>query len=258
MAVSKFATAEKKKKGARIAYQFPTFWSFSRWDIANKCLARYEFQHLQKLPQPEAQPLIRGIRVHKEGEDYLDGTRRNVPKSYKEFAAEMRAIKKLGANAEGSYAFTKTWGQCSPTDWSHAWLRVKIDAEVLTSSDEKRLFLKDVLTQIDFKTGKPWPKATEPQSEVYAVAGFQLNDEIETIETEFWYVDSGIVTPYVYARSEFKELKKKWATRGRELIARRQFPPTNNSYNCTYCPFRSDKKLGNGQPGPCEAWRKAK
>ena len=249
MAVSKFATAEKKKKGARIAYRFPTFWSFSRWDIANKCLARYEYQHLQKLPQPPAPAMERGSRVHKEGEEYLDGTRARLPKSYKEFGGEMRALKKMGANAEGSYAFTKTWGTCSPTDFTHAWLRVKIDADIKQ---------EDVLTQIDFKTGKPWPAATEVQSEIYAVAGFQLDDEIETVDTEFWYLDSGIVTPYVYGRAEFKELKKKWAARGRELIARRQFPATNNAYNCKYCPFRSNIKLGNGQPGPCDAWRKAK
>ena len=249
MPVSKFATAEKKKKGARIAYKFPTFWSFSRWECADKCLARYEFQHLQKLPQPPAPAMERGSRVHGEGEEYLDGTRARLPTSYKEFAAEMRAIKKLGANAEGSYAFTKSWSSCEPTDWVHAWLRVKVDAEILQLP---------TLTQIDFKTGKPWPKATEPQSEVYAVTGFQRHPDAETIDTEFWYLDSGVVVPYVYARSEFKALKAKWAARGRELIARRQFPPTNNAYNCKYCPFRSDKKLGNGQPGPCEAWRKAK
>jgi hypothetical protein len=161
----------------------------------------------------------------------------------------MRAIKKLGACAEGSYAFTKSWSPCSPTDWANAWLRVKIDAEVEQDTD--------YLTQIDFKTGKPWP-ITAKQAELYAVTGFLRFPKVKIIETEFWYLDSGEVVNYVFARSEYAALKKKWAAAGREVIAARQFPPTKNAYNCTYCPFASNKKLGNGEPGPCEAWRKAK
>ena len=249
MAVSKFSDPNKKKMAVRKTYRFPKFWSYSRFDVFNKCAARYEYQHLQKLPQPPSIHLDRGNKVHKEGEDYLDGTLKRMPASYKAFAGEMRAIKKLEAVAEGSYAFTKSWNPCSPTDWDNAWLRVKIDASVKTGSE---------LTQIDFKTGKCYPAATVQQSELYAVAGFLLDDEIETIETEFWYLDSGEVVKYVYGRAEFKKLKAKWAARGRDVVAARQFPPTTNAYNCTYCPFSSKATLGNGDKGPCEAWKKAK
>ncbi len=249
MAASKFANPNKKKKAARRSYRFPSFWSYSRWSVANKCLARYEYQHLQKLPQPPSIHLERGIDVHNKGEAYLDGTLTRLPVAYREFGDEMRAIKKLGAIAEGNYAFTKSWSPCSPTDWANAWLRVKIDAEILTSKTE--------LTQIDFKTGKPYPD-TKDQSELYAVTGFHRHPKVEVIECEFWYLDSGEVVKYVYARSEYTTLKKKWSARGREVIAARQFPPTKNAYNCTYCPFRSTATLGNGEKGPCVAWRKAK
>lgn len=249
MAASKFASKTKKKKAARRSYDFPKFWSYSRWEVANKCLARYEYQFLQKLPQPEAPPLVRGIRVHNEGESYLDNGGR-VPKSYNQFADEMRAIRKMGAKAEAGYAFTKSWQQTSAQDWANCWLRIKIDAEVVDGDGG--------VTLVDFKTGKPWPKATEEQSSLYAVGAFQLHPDVDQVDAEFWYLDSGEVVPYVYTRSQFPNLKKKWAGRGRELIATRQFPATNNSYNCKYCPFRTDKKLGNGQPGPCDAWRKAK
>ena len=254
MAVSKFAPKDKKKRTARRSYRFPIFWSFSRWEIFNKCKARYEFQHLQKLPQPPSVHLERGIDVHNQGEAYLDGTLTRLPVAYREFADEMRAIKKLGATAEGNYAFTKSWTPCEPTDWTHAWLRVKIDAEVLAKTSNP---LWTALTQIDFKTGRPYP-ITKEQSELYAVTGFLRYPDVGTIETEFWYLDSGEVVPYVYSRPEYSALKKKWAARGRDFIATRQFPPTTNAYNCKYCPFRDDKKLGNGEPGPCAAWRKAK
>ena len=248
MAVSKFASKDKKKRGARKTYRFPSFWSFSRWDVWRKCRARYEFQYLQKLPQPPSIHLERGIDVHEKGEGYLDNTIKRLPVAYKEFGDEMRAIKKLVATAEGNYAFTKSWNPCEPTDWTHAWLRVKIDAEVLALP---------TLTQIDFKTGKPYP-TTADQSELYAVTGFLRYPQVETIEDEFWYLDSGEVVKYIYARTEYRELKKKWAARGREVVATRQVPPTNNAYNCKYCPFASNKTLGNGEKGPCEAWKKAK
>lgn len=251
MTVSKFANTKKKKKAVRRNYQFPIFWSYSRWEVFNKCRRRYEFQFLQKLTQPEAPALERGIRVHEEGEEYLDGTRKRLPVSYNQFGDEMRAIKKLGANAEGNYAFTKSWQPSSPTDWSHTWLRIKIDAEVQGPADLD-------FTLVDFKTGKPWPKATVEQSSLYAVGAFLRNPKIETITVEFWYLDSGETVPYVYTRKQLPALKKQWAARGREVIAARQFPPTNNGYNCRYCPFRSDTKLGNGEDGPCDAWRKAK
>lgn len=244
---SKFSSASKKKTHKRKFYDFPKFWSFSRWKVFNDCRARYEFQFLQKLEQPGSIHLERGIKVHGEAEDYLDSGGR-VPKSCQSFADELRAIRKAGAVAEDSLAFTKSWQACAPTDWNNAWLRVKIDADVTDGSEA---------TLIDFKTGKPW-KDTKDQSELYAVAKFQVAAEVETIDAEFWYVDSGEVVNYFYDRSGFKKLKQKWQARGQEMLKAKQFPATKNAYTCKYCPFRTDKELGNGQPGPCDAWRKAK
>lgn len=256
MGVSKFASDDKKKQSARRVYKFPSFWSFSRWNVKRKCDARYELQYLQKLPQPPSIHLERGIDVHEKGQYYLEDTIRRLPVAYKEFGSEMRAIKKLGATAEGNYAFTKSWNSCEPTDWNNAWLRVKIDAEVFHPRKRPAGHLA-TLTQIDFKTGRAYPD-TADQSELYAVTGFLRHPKVNTIDTEFWYLDSGEVVNYIYSRDEYPELKKKWQARGQELLAARQFPPTKSAYICKYCPFRSDKKLGNGQPGPCEAWKKAK
>jgi CRISPR/Cas system-associated exonuclease Cas4 (RecB family) len=193
--------------------------------------------------------MLRGSKIHKQGENYLDGSTKNVPASYKQFAEEMRAIKKLGADAESTFAFTKTWGKTSPTDWAGCWLRIKIDAFVSESETEA--------TIIDFKTGRPY-KDTVDQSELYAVGAFQSFPTLDAIDAEFWYLDSGEVVDYHYTRSEFKKLKRTWATRGREMLAARQFPPTTNAYDCKYCPFRSDAKLANGKPGPCNEWKNAK
>jgi hypothetical protein len=168
----------------------------------------------------------------------------------------MRAIRKLNADPEGTFAFTKTWGITSPTNWANCWLRIKIDALVYDRAIIAGYGGTDG-TIIDFKTGRPYPD-TKDQSELYAVGAFQSFPELESIDAEFWYLDSGEVVDYHYTRDEFKKLKRTWATRGRTLLAARQFPPTTNVYNCKYCPFRSDVKLGNGKPGPCNDWKKAK
>lgn len=248
MTVSKFAKEGKKKYDPLQGIRWPGFWSYSRWSVANKCLARYMYQCLLKLPQPESAPMIRGSRIHKQGEHYLDGTTKNVPASFRMFSDEMKAIKGLKADPEGTFAFTKTWGLTSPTDWANCWLRIKIDAFVGAETDA---------TIVDFKTGRPY-KDTVDQSQLYAVGAFQAFPELDTIDAEFWYLDSGEVVDYHYTRDEFKKLKRTWAARGRALLAARQFPTTTNAYNCKYCPFRSNVKLGDGKPGPCDGWKAAK
>lgn len=252
MTVSKFANKGKKKYDPLQGIRWPGFWSYSRWSVANKCMARYMYQCLLKLPQPPSKPMERGSKIHKQGENYLDGTTKNVPASYRLFSGEMKAIRKLNADPEGTFAFTKTWGITSPTDWANCWLRIKIDAFVSTPDDDGNADA----TIIDFKTGRPYPD-TKDQAELYAVGAFQSFD-VDKVDAEFWYLDSGEVVDYFFDSSEFKSLKRKWATRGRELLAARQFPATTNAYNCKYCPFRSDVKLGDGKPGPCSEYKKAK
>lgn len=246
---SKFSSATKKKTHKRKFYKWPKFWSYSRWKVFNECRARYEFQFLQKLQQPPSIHLERGIMVHAKAEDYLDSGGR-IPKELKEFSDELKAIRKLGAVAERTFAFTKSWAETTYDDWNNCWLRIKIDADITVKGET-------CATLIDFKTGKPW-KDTKDQSELYAVGKFQLEKQVEEIDAEFWYTDSGEVVNYFYGRNDFKELKRKWTARGQEMLAAKQFPFTKNAYSCKFCPFRSDKELASGAAGPCEGWKKAK
>lgn len=251
--VSKFAKKEKKKYDPLRGIRFPKFWSYSRWNVFNKCAARYMYQFLLKLPTPDVPAMKRGQEIHEKGERYLDGEIKNVPSAYRMFSDEMKAIKKLGATSEGSFAFTKTWGPTLPTDWANCWLRIKIDALVSAPRDDGTGY--DV-TIIDFKTGRPYSD-TKDQAELYAVGAFESFD-LDTVDAEFWYLDSGEVVDYFFDSADYRPLKNKWAARGRDMLAARQFPPTKNSYDCKYCPFRSDGKLANGKPGPCNDWKKAK
>jgi RecB family exonuclease len=241
---SKFS--KKERPTPKIKY--PTYWSFSRWEVANDCLFKYYCQFLLKLPQPTSFAMERGGRTHRLGENYIDDKTKRVPSAYKEFADEMRAIKKAGAVAEPNYAFTKAWALTSPTDWVNCWLRIKIDAEIAEA---------DEVTVIDYKTGKPYEAKHKVQREIYGV-GVYVKYKVPLVTAEHWYLDSGELATTIFHEQELKELKKKWTARGNELIKRRRFPAQPDVFTCKYCPFRSDKQLGNGAPGPCDKWREAK
>jgi len=246
MQQSKFAP--KGKKQLTPAIRYPNYWSYSTWEIADQCLAKYRYAKLLKLPQPPSAAMDRGARIHKEGEDYIDGVKKKVPASFRLFAAEMRAIKKAGAVAEPNYAFTKTWQLTSPTDWANCWLRIKVDAEVLEI---------DEIDIIDYKTGKPYEKKHAVQREIYGVGAF-VKHGVTLVNVEDWYLDSGEVARTTFDKPQLIELKKKWTALGKQLVARRKFPAQPDVYACKYCPFRSDKKLVNGADGPCSAWKKVK
>lgn len=243
---SKYAPKDKKQPTPVIKY--PNYWSYSTWEIANQCLAKYKYAKLLKLPQPSSPALDRGAKIHKQGENYIDGIRKQVPTSFRLFAPEMRAIKKAGAVAEPNYAFTKTWKLTSPTDWKNCWLRIKVDVAIITPDEA------DI---IDYKTGKPYKEKHAVQREIYGVGAF-VKHGATLVNAEHWYLDSGEVARTSFDKPQLIELKKKWTALGKELVARRRFPAQPDVYVCKYCPFRSDKKLITGSDGPCSAWKKAK
>jgi len=240
----------KNKKRPATVVNYPTYWSYSTWEMANDCLAKYLYGVVRKkeFPRPGSPAMDRGGRIHKQGENYIDGTKKQVPKPFRLFAPEMRAIKKAGAVAEPNYAFTKSWQLTSPTDWQNCWLRIKVDVQVLTIQEA------DI---IDYKTGKPYVKKHAAQRELYGVGAF-VKHGVTLVNAEHWYLDSGEVARSTFDKPKLIALKKKWTARGNKLISRRRFPAQPDVYSCQYCPFRTDKKLANGIAGPCDAWRDVK
>lgn len=245
---SKYATNKKKEQGyTRPTQRAPKYWSFTRLSTFEKCALYYALRFIWKLPEQDSDAMERGNKIHKASEDYLKRTRKGLPRELLNFREEYAAIRKLDAKAEESYTVTKTWQPTYPTDWDHAWLRAKVDIEI-TEEDE--------LTVIDVKTGRRYPDHDD-QAGIYGTLGLVMYPGIERVEFEYWYVDSGEVGDYQFERKDLRAMKTDWARRANKMLKTKLFEPTPSEDACKFCPFRSDRELGNGEPGPCDGWKAA-
>lgn len=250
MPSSKFAPKDKSGKAKRKPRNFsklPQFWSFSRYDDFFKCPHLYALKHIAKVALPkESNPAFeRGTQVHLYSQHYIQGDITRVPKDLLSFAAEYKAIKKLGAKAEVDYTIDGDWLPCASDDFDNAWLRAKLDIVVPSDS----------LTVIDVKTGRAREEKAELQGSIYGMLALERHEEYDEVDVEFWFVDSGETFPLSFERSNQKALKRDWLKRIKPMLSGRLFPKTPSADSCQYCPFRSDKVLANGEPGECERWK---
>lgn len=215
-----------------------TGWSYSRWSTYTKCPFKLKCSALLRIKEPSGKAAERGDWIHKKGEQFLLGNIRGVPPEYKLFDKELRAIKNLGASSEADLTTTKNFG--SPTrgdDWDGAWCRAKGDALVKPEAS--------TLSIIDFKTGKMYD-SHEDQGELYVVCGLVHEPEVEEVDVEFWYLDSGEVSVKMYTREgDFERLKDKWMERAEPMLKDTRFEPTPSD-ECNRCYYSKRKN------GPCK------
>ena len=87
----------------------------------------------------------------------------------------------------------------------------------------------------------------EPQLELYALTGLLMFPNVNTVDTELWFVDAGRkLEGQRYTRDDLEMLKARWTDRVTSMLTDTEFRPTPNQY-CGYCHFRKS----NG--GPCQA-----
>lgn len=239
--MSKFGRKSDKPTRLRL----PKFWSFSRWGTYDKCPRMYRHAHVEKLPQPFSKAMERGILVHREAENYVRGRTDTLSGDLHDFREELANIRDAGFKAEESWTVTKTWQVTHAKDWDHAWLRGKADASN---------YARSVIDMIDYKTGRYYPSHDE-QAEVLALLGFALYPRAKTIDEEFWYLDQGTVKVYSFKRTRVPVLKKKWNARARIMLSDDVLKEKPSESSCKWCSFRSDRKLGNGEDGPCHGWK---
>ena len=224
-----------KKKPKRI-----TAWSASAIDTFETCPAKLQFQKtLPQAERPPDHPLELGLRIHKEGEAYLQGKTKKVPAFYKYFAKDLGALKRLKAKPEVQLAFTKTWG---PTTWfaDDVRCRMALDAVVERKRDVR---------VVDFKTGRMYAK-DEEQMELYAVGLFHRYPEITKVVAELWYLKLDQQVTLTIPREEKTRLQWRWEERAQKLLDATEFPPKPGpagKWPCAWCDY--SKKKG----GPCKA-----
>lgn len=218
----------------------PFTWSYSALSSYETCPAQAAYRKA-KTPTKLNKYLIRGIAVHQEGEDYMSGKIRNVPKAYSKFADQMKYVRKIGGISEAELAFTRQWDQTGY--WAKdVWLRVKMDLRWMDPNE------KDLLNVVDYKTGTP--KASyKLQDLIYTVTGFLAHQEAMRLQLQMWYLDHGVVMPersFVVKRSNIlrgglKELE----LRAKRFENEKDWKPKKGSH-CQYCDY--SKRKG----GPCK------
>jgi len=256
-------------------------WSFSRYSVYKLCPAKARYQIIDKLPQGDAPPLDRGSLIHKQAECYIKGEAMpyvdeawttfpklnkdgSIPEGMKmikagvmppqlarfrlmlDQARDRYKKKALAALVEGTWAFTKDWEVCSPTDWDRCWLRIKVDY----AHEEKGqiLFIKD------WKTGKFNDRDNEAYLQtlqLYSLGGMLAMPHIKEARPSLVYLDQGLIhppvdeEPLIYTRADIPKLKKLWTERAAPMFADTVFAPRPND-KCRWCAYSKVKG------GPCQ------
>ena len=220
-----------------MASKLITSWSYSKYNSWSNCPAQYKYARIDKIPQPPSPAADRGVMIHAKGEHFLLGDITGMPKEYKKFGTEMRAMKKHGVTPEEKWSLSKNWKPCDWENYSIVWLRGLTDAHHYDEDECE-------LTIIDFKTGRQYP-SHKVQGELYAVMGLSYYPKLLAVNVEFWYLDSGETLNWTYDLAHVKRMKTKWNRRATKMLNEVKFCATPSEDACRWCNFKASKG------GPC-------
>lgn len=236
-----------------------TSWSFSRYSDYKTCPLKARLKHLDKITEPPNPAMERGSQIHNLAEDFIKGKLKKLPAELNSFKDEFNKLKKIFKKVsesmvvEDNWAFTKDWDQTMWNDWTHCWVRIKLDCAHHENDD--------TLVVTDWKTGKIRSESTEEyveQLELYALAALLLHDHINVVKPRLAYVDHGVLYPepgtkdeerLTFTRDDIAKLKKLWATRTKAMVNDTRFAPRPNN-NCRWCFYRKDNAANGG--GQCK------
>lgn len=212
-----------------------TAWSYSRYRDYVQCPAKAGYKHVQKLKEPGNAAMERGLQIHKLAEQYAGGQLKALPAELVKFKTAFNRLKKSSPQCEQDWAFNEDWGRVGWFD-PDVWLRVKVDAACNISPG--------VYGIIDHKTGKVYDDYDETM-ELYAMAGFLIFRDAQTIETMLWFLDVGDEVCKTYTRDQLPALQADWKKKTKAMLSDTRFAPKPNN-KCQWCHFRKS----NG--GPCK------
>lgn len=217
-----------------------TAWSYSRLSTYRTCPRQFKYKAIDRLPEPPAPALERGIAMHKALEDFVRGKVTKLPADIRHVSKNLRAYKRAGADVEIELCFNSKWER---TGWfdRDAWVRIKIDLQLIGMAK---------VELIDHKTGKVNPERHTEQLELYALAALIAVRERDVASTGVWYVDHEDRPRWLalFERSApmLRREKQRWKDTVAPLMRDRKFKPTPG-YACRWCAFSKAKG------GPCEA-----
>jgi hypothetical protein len=214
-------------------------WSFSKLQDFEKCKKYFWLKHLEKITEPERvlrpgqteHANDRGTRVHNNCEFYIRSDHDDLaPEAEKHFGLRIDLLRVLygygDVELEGEWGMDQGW-EIAP--WKSAWLRLKLDVLVRVS--------KDQATVIDFKTGKKWGNEVKhaQQLQLYALVTFLRYPELESVDAQLWYLDTGDTTSQTFTRDQSLRFKANYHKKGIDITSCSIWPANPNKFSCQWC-----------------------
>jgi hypothetical protein len=210
-------------------------WNYSKLKRYETC--PYQLVLADQYPQTPNEHMTRGIAVHKQCEDFLNGE--GPLPNFPFFTEGLTYLTQQNTKAEVQWGLANDW---TPTDWTSAWGRCVIDAFYETPT---------ALVLIDFKTGKPSPVSHQDQAQTYAIAGHSYFPQYPEIHTQFWYLDSGKCAQTTFTPPLIYRYRTVLNTRIQRMINDTHMNPKPNKYVCQWCNYKDHCEYNAHEKPPC-------
>lgn len=217
-------------------------WSISTLLQYDACPMRVKLKKIDKMPEPPIDPngpLERGNREHQLFQEYVEGDivdlsgstakALNEFKPYFDHARELYSVQI--AHTEEDWLFDSDWNDTT-REQGNIWLWAKVDLSIHDQASDR-------IISVDYKTGKSAYKAIDhiQQNQLYAAISALKFEWANTIDTELWYVDEGLVKSSVYTREQALTYVGRFQQRADKMMSDKFFRPNPNKHTCRYCPY---------------------
>lgn len=211
--------------------------SYSRLVDFEQCKYRAKLKFIDKIPEVKHEAADRGTAIHTLAEKYVMGKGKDtIPPELRKFENEFKVLRReyktKNVSLEGEWGFDKEWLPC---DYKTAWLRVKADAVVYTSTSHAVV--------IDYKTGRKFGHeiAHGEQVQLYAISALIRSPKLKEITVELWYLDLDDMTQRTTSRIEALRYVQTFNKRIIKMLETKDFPPNPNIFTCRWCSYGPSK-----------------
>lgn len=228
-------------------------WSYSALTLFESCPRQFKYRKIDKLPEPKAEAMVRGIRIHNEAAKFLEGKLDEVPDSCMLFEDQFWELRDMNPIVEQQWAFTQGYKSVSWFD-KKVRLRIIIDVGLEYSNNTADI--------IDHKTGKFRGEEEEDedgeityvveegseydeQMALFAAGMFKRNPLLTDVTTRLWFLDQGIEVIKEYTKDQALNKLDELEDRAEVMMTTERFPPSP-SWKCRFCVWSAD------QEGQCE------
>jgi hypothetical protein len=217
-------------------------YSHSKLDVWRGCPYKFKLTYIDKIKIEKGGTLalFRGSYFHhyietksndfKTNEIFTEKHKQECDSILETFLESDVAKKYLSKNGnfEEKFSFNSKLELLEYKDKS-SWLKGSIDYYFVEG---------DVLTIVDWKSGKvPW-ETSDNQTKVYAIYGFLKFPEVQEVKANFVYIEHCLEKSFTYKREDLKKLLK-------ELFDTTRFAENDSTFIkrptvlCDYCDFKT-------------------